>query len=828
MKKDEIQNGLTTQEADIRLKKFGYNTLPEKPPPTSLAIFISQFKNPLVYVLLSAGVVTLFLKELSDTLIIFFVVIVNSTLGYLQEKKANNALRSLRSMITPTSEVVRDGIKKRIEAKIIVPGDIVDLEQGEKVPADGKIIRANRLFLEEAVLTGESMPVEKDSGDDIYMGTIISSGEAVFEVTKTGGTTEMGKIAEQIQKPDEDTPLTRQLKAFSRQLTVVVIVLTIFVFVIGLLTGMEKREIFTTSVALAVSSIPEGLLIALTVVLAVGMQKILKRKGLVKDLLSAETLGSVTTICVDKTGTLTYGKLKVIEEIGDVEQVCYQHFATPDDPVMVAARNWLKKHSVHFDKDEKDFYKDCVMVDSIPFTPQNRFYATLVKHKRKKEELFVNGAPEHLLEWSTLSDNEQKEIRDTIIEKTKEGYRVIGMAKKSFTEERKKISEHDVKGGLTWVGLLVFTDPVRKNIGDVFEKTKTAGIKTILITGDYADTARMVMNELGMKVAKDRVFLGHELEEMSDAQVAVKIKKLYENDTTPIIFARTKPQQKLKVINALKLNNEIVAMMGDGVNDAPALHKADIGVVVSEATDVAKESADLILLDSSFSTIVSAIREGRGIFDNIRKIILYLLSDSFEEIIAVVGSIILFMPLPVSAVQILWINIVSDGFPHLALTVDPKAKDIMTRPPLKPGTNLINKWMKALILIVSLSGGLIALFLFWYYLKSSAGNVTLARSIAFAALGINSLVYVFSVRTLKDPFWAENPLDNKWLNLAVFAGLVFQILPFTTEFSRSFFKIEALSIEQWIVVFLSSFIMFITIELSKVAFRHHLLEEKEY
>ena len=374
----------------------------------------------------------------------------------------------------------------------------------------------------------------------------------------------------------------------------------------------------------------------------------------------------------------------------------------------------------------------------------------------------------------------------------------------------------------------MFTDPVRKNIGDVFEKTKTAGIKTILITGDYADTARMVMNELGMKVAKDRVFLGHELEEMSDAQVAVKIKKLYENDTTPIIFARTKPQQKLKVINALKLNNEIVAMMGDGVNDAPALHKADIGVVVSEATDVAKESADLILLDSSFSTIVSAIREGRGIFDNIRKIILYLLSDSFEEIIAVVGSIILFMPLPVSAVQILWINIVSDGFPHLALTVDPKAKDIMTRPPLKPGTNLINKWMKALILIVSLSGGLIALFLFWYYLKSSAGNVTLARSIAFAALGINSLVYVFSVRTLKDPFWAENPLDNKWLNLAVFAGLVFQILPFTTEFSRSFFKIEALSIEQWIVVFLSSFIMFITIELSKVAFRHHLLEEKEY
>lgn len=820
--------GLSTNEAEERLAKFGYNILAEKKPQTSLAIFISQFKNPLVYVLLAAGVVTLFLKELSDTAIIFFVVLVNSTLGFIQEKKASNALFALRSMITPTSEVVRDGVKKRIEAKYIVPGDIVDLEQGEKVPADGKLVHANRLFLEEAVLTGESVPVEKDVGDDIYMGTIVSSGEAVYRISKTGSTTEIGKIAEQIQRPDEDTPLTKQLKAFSGQLTVIVVVLTIIVFIVGILTGMEIREIFTTSVALAVSSIPEGLLIALTVVLAVGMQKILKRKGLVKDLLSAETLGSVTTICVDKTGTLTYGKLKVVEEIGDVEEVCFQHFATPDDPVMVAARNWLKKHSVHFDKDEREFYKDCTILDSIPFTPQNRFYATLVKHKRQKEELYVNGAPEHLLEWSTLANDKQKEIRDTIKKKTKQGYRVIGMAKKSFSEERKKISEHDVRGGLTWVGLLVFTDPVRKNIGDVFEKTKTAGIKTILITGDYADTARMVMSELGMIVSKERIFLGHELEVMSDSQVAAKIKKLYEENTLPIIFARTKPQQKLKVINALKENNEIVAMMGDGVNDAPALHKADIGVVVGDATDVAKESADLILLDSSFSTIVSAIREGRGIFDNIRKIILYLLSDSFEEIVAVVGSIILFLPLPVSAVQILWINIVSDGFPHLALTIDPKAKNVMVRPPLRPGIGIINKWMKALIMIVSFTGGLIALSLFWYYLKVSGGDEVLARSVAFAALGINSLVYVFSVRTLKEPFWAENPFDNKWLNLAVFAGFVFQILPFTTEFSRNFFRIELLSVEQWLVVFLSSIIMFVTIELSKVVFRHDVFHEREY
>ena len=814
--------GLSVKEAQERLSKYGYNILPEKPPPTSLSIFFSQFRNPLVYVLLTAGIVTFFLREFSDTAIILFVVFVNSILGFVQEKRASNALTALRSMILPMAEVIRDGIKSKIEVKFIVPGDVIELEQGEKVPADGKLVKANRLYIEEAMLTGESVPLEKDVGDVIYMGTIVSSGEATFEVTKTGAFTEMGKIAEQIQKPQEDTPLTKQLKKFSNQLTIIVVILTLFVFVLGLAKGMDKTEIFKTSVALAVSSIPEGLLVALTVVLAVGMQKILKKKGLVKDLLSAETLGGVTTICVDKTGTLTYGKLKVVEEYGDLENVCNQHFASSDDPIMVAAKSWLKKHSTHFDEIGEKFSKDCKIVDSIPFTPQNRFYATFIRHKDHREELYVNGAPEHLLEWSTLNSNKQKEIRELIKKKTLEGMRVIGMAKKSLPDEKKKISESDVKGGLTWVGLLVFTDPVRKTVGDAFTKTKEAGIKTILITGDYADTARMVMKELGMDVSKDRIFLGHDLEKMSDAEVSEKLKKLYEIDKSPILFARTKPQQKLKVINALKLNNEVVAMMGDGVNDAPALHKADIGVVVGEASDVARESADLVLLNSSFATIVSTIREGRGIFDNIRKIILYLMSDSFEEIIAVVGTIIFSLPLPVTAVQILWINIISDGFPHLSLTIDPKVSGIMSRPPVKPGTNIISNWMKVIIIIVSLTGGIISFSLFLFYFRQT-GNLVLARSIAFAALGINSLVYVFSIRTLKEPFWKENPFGNKWLNIAVIAGIFFQILPFTNGFLRNFFKLEVLEIEQWLMIFVSAIAMFFVIEVMKSFFRHKSL-----
>ena len=810
----ENYSGLTSKEAEKKFQEYGPNVLPEKPPPSSPSIFFSQFRNPLVYILLAAGIVTFFLGDYSDTTIIFFVVFVNSILGFIQEKKASNALESLKALVHPHAIVLRDGKRQKIEVESIVPGDVVALQQGDKIPADGKLIKANRLFIEEAVLTGESIPVDKGGGEEAYMGTIVSSGEGLMQVTTTGGQTEVGKIAASVQKPHEDTPLTKQLKAFSNQLTVLVIILTLLVFSVGFLKGTDRVEIFKTSVALAVSSIPEGLLIALTVVLAVGMQRILAKKGLVRNLVSAETLGGVTTICVDKTGTLTYGKLKVVEEYGDLEEVCFQHFASSDDPIMVAARAWLKENSVHFEEIGDKFNRDCKLMDSIPFTPENRFYASLIEHRDGNKEIYINGAPEHLLEWSTLGSDKQKEIKAKIKSLTKEGRRVIGMAKKDVPESIEKITESHVRENLIWVGLLVFTDPVREDVSEAFKQTKEAGIKTILITGDYAETALSVMQELKMEVSPDRIIKGDELEKMTEAGVATKLQELYKKGEGAILFARTRPEQKLKVINALKKNGEVVAMMGDGVNDAPALHRADIGVVVGDATDVAKESADLILLDSSFETIVATIREGRGIFDNIRKIILYLLSDSFEEIIAVVGTIVLELPLPVTAVQILWINIISDGFPHLSLTIDPKEKGIMTRHPATPGTNIVAFWMKLLILIVSIAGGITALALFSYYLGST-GSEKVSRSIAFATLGINSLVYVFSIRTLTQPFWKQNPFENKWLNLAVLAGLFFQILPFTTAGLRNFFGLESLTATQWIVVFSASVTMFIIIEISK-------------
>jgi Ca2+-transporting ATPase len=424
--------------------------------------------------------------------------------------------------------------------------------------------------------------------------------------------------------------------------------------------------------------------------------------------------------------------------------------------------------------------------------------------------LFVNGAPEVLLKWSRLRKDQRLEVEDQIEKLTNEGKRIVGLARKSVSKTKKRIKSKDVKSDLEWIGLLAFSDPVRSGVKGALQKTKLAGIKLMVITGDYPQTAVSVMNQLGIKTCKNCVMLGDELKTLSVNELANKFK-----GEKPIkLFARTTPEHKLKIVDALKKGGEVVAMMGDGVNDAPALNKADIGIVVGEATDVAKETADLVLLDSSFATIVSAIEEGRGIFDNIRKIILYLMSDSFEEIFAVVGTIILGYPLPVSAAQILWINLVSDGFPDMALTIDPKRKGIMQVPPRNPKEALVAPWMKGLILVVSLAGGLIALVLYIYFYTTS-GDITISRSIAFATLGVNSLIYVFSIKTLREPFWVENPFDNMWLNISVLAGFVFQLLPFSVPALREFFGVTSLTLSQWGLVIAASIVMFIIIESMK-------------
>lgn len=805
------QKGLTSKEAKERLQKHGPNILPEKPPPSDLFIFISQLKNPLVYVLVAAGIITFLLNHRSDTAIIFFAVLLNTVLGFFQERRASKALYALKKLIHPEAQVIRDGNILKIDASEVVPGDVVVLSQGEKVSADGKLIEANKLFVSEAILTGESIAVVKKEGSKVFMGTIVVSGQAKMVVEITGENTEVGKIAVKIQEPSEDTPLRKQLKTLSKQLSWLVLGLTVFVFVAGLLRGLEIVDIFTIAVALAVSSIPEGLLVGLTVVLAIGMQRILKKKGLVKNLVSAETLGSVSIICVDKTGTLTEGKMRVVDAIGIERDIVSQAMLANDldDPILIAAWEWAGKKI----KNAKNLRRKHARISSIPFTSKNRFFASLSKWENGENMLFVNGAPEYLIEWSNLSKKKKQELLQTIEELSSHGKRLIGMARKKVPFGYKEIRTRDVKKDLEWVGLLAFSDPVRLGVSEAFKKTRAAGVKFLVITGDYPQTAISVMDQLGIACEKNCVTLGEDVARLSVDKLATELIK---GDTR--LFARTTPDHKLKIVEALQKNGEVVAMMGDGVNDAPALKKADIGIVVGEATDVAKETADLILLDSSFSTIVEAIEEGRGIFDNIRKIILYLMSDAFEEIVAVLGTLILGLPLAVTAGQILWINLVSDGFPDLALTVDPRAPDIMKRAPRSSKEPIVSTWMKEIILIISLVGGVVALALFVYFYKST-GDLLIARSIVFATLGVNSLVFVFSVRTLKTPFWKRKFFANRWLNIAVLAGLALQITPFFFEFSRNFLGIVPLTILQWVIVFSASILMFIIIETAKVLFK---------
>lgn len=814
-----LPEGLSSREAQERLGKFGYNTLPEKPPPSDLFIFVSQLKNPLVYILVFAGVVTVFLKDYSDSAIIFFAVLVNTVLGFFQERKANRSLQALKKLIHPQAEVVRDGEIKRINVEEVVPGDIVVLNQGSKIPADGKLVEANRFFVSEAILTGESVPVEKEKDKEVFMGTIITSGNAKMFVEVTGEETEIGKIALKVQEPFEDTPLREKLKNLSTQLSILVFVLTILVFIVGILVGKGLLEIFTTSVALAVSSIPEGLLVGLTVVLAIGMQRILKRKGLVRNLVSAETLGGVTTICVDKTGTLTEGKLQVVELVGDKDELALQSIIANDldDPIVVAAWEWALKNLKYEKEKTKKVTKRYQRLDSIPFSPEERVFVSLNKWSDANNMIFVNGAPELLLERSIVSKKEKKAILQKIEEYTVEGKRVVGMARKKAALSKKNVSGKDVKNSLKFVGLLVFSDPTRRGVESAFEKTKKAGIEIIVITGDYPQTAVSVMKQLHLTVSEESVILGDELKRLSMKELRKKLA----GDGRIRLFARTTPDQKLKIVDALKKNGEVVAMMGDGVNDAPALNKSDIGIVVGDASDVAKETAGLVLLDSNFATIVSAIEEGRGIFDNIRKILLYLLSDAFEEIIAIIGTLVLGLPLAVSAAQILWINLVSDGFPDLALTVDPKVEGIMDRPPRDSNEPIMTSWMKLMIGIISLIGGLIALGFFVYFYKTTQ-DLIFARSVTFLALGVNSLIFVFSVRTLTEPFWRENPLENKWLNLSVLFGLVVQFLPFSTSALRNFFGLKFPGIYPTLLVFAAAIFVFIMIEVTKAVVRKHV------
>ncbi|MBI3289968.1 HAD-IC family P-type ATPase [Candidatus Microgenomates bacterium] len=794
------QLGLSSEVAAKKLGQFGPNVLPEKPPPNEFFILFSQFKSPLVYILFAAAFVTAVLGKIADTSIILVAVLINTVLGFWQERRANRALASLKQLVSPKAVVLRDGQQREILLSEVVAEDVMVLAPGRKVPADGEIIEATDMFVEEAILTGESMPVVKNKKDSVFMGTSVVSGHGFMLVKSTGAKTKMGNIAKTLSGSTQDTPLRRELRIFSKKLAGIVGVLVILVFLIGTARGEPIFEMFLTSVALSVSAIPEGLLVSTTAVLAIGMTRILKRKGLVRRLLAAETLGGVTVICADKTGTLTQGKLTVAQAVGDKQWLLKAAVLCNDlhDPFEIAILEWVPQ------KESSKLLQDYPRVSEIPFAEKFKYKATL-----HKEVVFVSGAPEILLGMSKSSREEIKNWKEKLEEFGIHGYRMVGFAKRDAYPGESKLSRGAI-GELEFLGILLFEDPVRASVKEAFDQAKAAGIKIKIVTGDYPATAISVLAKLGQDVNRNNVLTGDELSQMHKDELFEKIPKT-------LLFARITPEQKLVIVEALKRHGEVVAMMGDGVNDAPALSRSDIGIVVGEASDVARESAELVLIDSNFKTIIAAVEEGRGIFDNLRKIVAYLLSDAFAEITVIVGAILLALPLPVTAAQILWINLVSDGFPNLALTVDPKRRNLMNEPPRKPREQLVTNKFAILVASVSIIAGVLALLVFTIFYFTT-GDLVLSRSVAFLTLGVNSLVYVFSVRNLQDFIYKGGLFSNRWLILGVLAGFGLQALPFYVPFLRDFFDVVEVSLLHWGVAIGAGIIVVFSIEISKLLF----------
>jgi len=825
------EKGLSEKEVKFRQRKSGKNLLPEEEPLSRLRIFLEQFRSPLIYILVIAGIITLILRDYSDAIVIFGAVFLNTIVGFFQENKASQALRELKKVVKHTAEVLREGNLKIVDSEELVPGDIIILNPGDKVPADGRIIECHDLKINEMALTGEWLSAKKlsevlakekplaDRDNMVYMGCVVEDGTGKVIVSETGVQTEIGKVAKMIKETrEEKTPYQKKLANFSRIIGLIISFICFFIFVLGMATGKEFVEMFTTAVAVAVAAIPEGLPVAMTVILALGMQRILRKKGLVRKLASAETLGSTSVICSDKTATLTEGKMKVGEVIGDkflaLKAATLTSAAFIENPTEPKEK-WIFRGrptdralleagiEVGIDR-KKEFEKK--KIAEIPFNPINKFAATLYK-ENGKNFLYVCGAPEKILDLSSLKKEDKENLEKKLEELAQKGLRVVAAAYRKVIETG-SLSIEELCKDLTFVGFITLKDPVRKEVKEAMKVCRQAGMSPIIITGDHKLTAKAVAEELGFKVKEGNIMEGRELDQLSDEEFLKKVKDIQ-------IYARVEPKHKMRIIEAWQGKGKVVAMTGDGINDAPALKKADIGVALGSGTEVAKETSDLILLNDSFSIIVAAVEEGRAIIDNIRKVITYLLSDSFTEIILIGVSLLLGWPLPVLAAQILWVNLIEDGPLGLCLAFEPKAKDLMKQKPRGHDIPLLTREMKALIFIIGLVTDILLLGLLFWLIKYSGYEISHIRSIIFAGLTVDSIFYVFSCKSLRKNLWQINPFSNKFLVFAWIFGVIMLISALYLSPLQTLLKTVPLNLFDWQLILGLGLINIILIEATK-------------
>ncbi len=836
----DAEKGLSSQEVKDRLSVFGKNTISTSKKAVGLKIFLNQLKSPLILVLIVAGIITLSISHYRDATFIFIAVIVNSLLGFYQENKAERALSELKTYLKQRARVIRDGKEREIDAEELVPGDIIRLAQGDRVPADARVMFINDFQVDEAVLTGESLPVSKstdkspesaglsDQNSMIFAGTLVTQGVCAAIVCRTDSNTELGKIASLIAiSENEKTPLQKAIINFSIYSSIALGVLTFIVFGIGILAGYSGFEMFLTSVAIAVSAIPEGLPISMTVILAVGVERMAKRKGVVRKLVAAEALGSATIILTDKTGTLTMAKM-VLSKIIPFElseQKLFDRALTNanvlienphDDPeswhmngrIMETAlvRSAGLRGMTFADITAKEH-----VLQSMPFNAVQKFSASLVKESGKHLLVFF-GAPDILLGHSSLGAKEKEAMLLQIDSLALSGERVLGVASKEITNTESFSFSKDLSPShLSWNGLITFRDPIRPGIKHAIERVGYAGIKTVILTGDHRGTALAVAREIGMKLGDHSVLDASELAKMSEEALRERLPELS-------VISRVTPFDKLRIAKLYQEMGEVVAMTGDGVNDAPSIKQADVGIAMGSGTEVAQSVADLVLLDDNFETIVAAIEEGRQILGNIRKVLVYLLSNVTDGLILIGGSLLTGLPLPLNALQILWVNFFTDSFPAMSYAFE-KEPDGLAHKPLNRGKiKLFDPVMKFLILVIGISTSAL-LFVVYYALMRLGYDETIVRTFIFAAFGTYTLLVALSVRSLDRSIFSYPLFSNKYLNGGILVGIILMALAIYLPGLQTVFNTVALPVIWVIGVALIGLLNIGLIEIAKWFFR---------
>jgi len=810
------KQGLKLEDAKKRLRENGRNRIRVEKPTSALKILLRQMGSPLMLVLVIALLLSLVLGKFADSILTLTVIGVNVLMGFIQEYKADRALRALKNFLPMTATVRRDGKMVTIPAEEIVAGDILLLAAGAKITADARLLSVFDFATNESALTGESSEVVKtiepvkaeatvaDRVSLVFAGSIVVSGKAEAVVVATGKLTEFGKVTEMVATTENDaTPLQKELLRLSRVLVGIMLGASALVFLLGTTRGISLVEMLSTSAALAVASVPEGLLVSVTVILTVGMRRMLKRKALVHRLVAAETLGSVNILCVDKTGTLTTGEMTITELRAETTLVDGDK---PNDKAKTLLRDLMAVNASHVEErrgetpivtgsltesgmmryllERRDRFdsRNTEVINELPFDSKKKYSAKLLRDKGR-ERAIIMGAPDVLLSVCDLDDRTMQAYRSTLDDMTGRGLRVILLAEKILKSSGDFTVEKLVD--LKPVGLVGLRDPLRPRARETVEQATAAGVRVVMITGDHPATASAIAKELGLPTQPENVVLGSELADMSDQQLLDRLRVVS-------LFARVLPEQKLRIVKSLQNLGYSVAMTGDGVNDAPALRAADIGVAVGSGTEVAKETSDIVILDNDVSSIVAAIREGRIIFDNIRKVIAYLLTFSLSEVVLIAGILALGLPVPFAPLHILWINLVTDGLPSVALAFEPGERDIMKEAPRMRGEPIITDGMRRLMIF---SGGIavIGLLLLYIPLYQAGYDMNVLRALLFLSLGLDSLLAIFPLRSLRQPFWRVPVFKNPQLLGAVGLGLGLLVAPLLIPQLREIFQLALLN-----------------------------------